>query len=571
MKVTPTRHNLAFKQADFATLADALDYAARGETGCNFYTASGKLEFVISYSQLQQQAKALAAKLHALLPEREGRVAIIAETDPDFHRVFFASQYAGLIPCALPALMQLGGIEAYVSQLKRLLETSGAKIAITSERYLPLLEQASEGLGLVFVGTVETCLASAKSSSNLKSLQANELAYLQFTSGSTQFPRGVTITQSQAMHNLKNISGPGANMGPGDRCVSWLPFYHDMGLVGLVLVPLATQISVDYLSPLEFAKRPRRWLRLLSENAGTISFSPPFGYELCVRHLREGEAGRYDLSHWRLAGCGAELIRPQPLAKFAKALEPAKFNPKAFVAAYGLAECTLAVSFAPLNCGIETDDIDASTLAEQHKALLISGPIDLDKIKHFVKCGHPLPGYEIEVRDETGHALSQRQCGHIYLRSPSVMQGYYNDPETTERTLSRDGWLNTGDIGYLTEDNTIVVTGRHKDMMIINGRNIWPQDLEFLAEQFPEVKLGNASAFSITTQLGKEQVVLMVQTREQDIAKRSELSKRLQDQIHAAHGIQCVIDLVPPRTLCRTTSGKLSRSATRNVYLKRQA
>ncbi len=572
MDVTPTQHALAFRQADFTHLAAVLDYAAGGETGCNFYTDSGKLEFVLPYHELRQQAQALAPKLFGLHPERQARVAIVAETHPDFHRVFFASQYAGLVPCALPALIQLGGIDAYVTQLRALLKTSGAKIAIASERYLPLLQRASEDLDMAFVGTTDACLALEDGAGELTPLQPDELAYLQFTSGSTQFPRGVTITQSQITHNLRCLcSEHCADMQSDDRCVSWLPFYHDMGLVGLVLVPISNQISVDYLPPQDFAKRPRRWLRILSENQGTISFSPPFGYELCVRHLREGEAGRYDLSHWRIAGCGAELIRPQLLAKFSKILEPANFNPASFVAAYGLAECGLGVSFAPLNVGVETESVSASILADSHQARLIDGPTDTDEIKLFVKCGHPLPDFEVKVCDEAGNSLPARQCGHLYLRSPSVMQGYFNDPEATACVLSADGWLNTGDIGYLTEDNIIVVTGRHKDMMIINGRNIWPQDLEYLAEQQPEIKLGNASAFSITSKSGSEQVVLLVQTREPDKTKRATLAKRLQDQIHAAHGIQCLVDLVPPRTLCRTTSGKLSRSATRNVYLKRQA
>jgi fatty-acyl-CoA synthase len=338
-----------------------------------------------------------------------------------------------------------------------------------------------------------------------------------------------------------------------------------MGLVGLVLVPVASQLSVDYLSTRDFAMRPRLWLALMTENRATICIAPPFGYELCLQRLRPSDIEKFDLSAWRLAGVGAETIRSEPLYQFAEFLEPCGFNKEAFCACYGMAECSLAVSFSPLNLGLDIDTVDGDHLSEHRQALPVESGSNNGAYRSncFVNCGSPLQGYEVEVRDIEGAELPERSVGTIYVRSPSIMSGYFGDLKLTREVLSADGWFNTGDL------NGLFITGREKDMIIINGRNIWPQDLEFAAEQQPEVRTGDASAFSVPSLGGKEKTIMMVQCRVSNDSQRAELRARLQRLIHQELGIECYIDLVPRNTLPRTTSGKLSRSKARKEFLRR--
>jgi fatty-acyl-CoA synthase len=345
-----------------------------------------------------------------------------------------------------------------------------------------------------------------------------------------------------------------------------------MGLVGMVLAPLAAQVSVDFLSPRDFAMRPRLWLKLMSENRGTISFSPPFGYELCQMRLRPNDVKALDLRSWRVAGVGAEPITPEPLRRFSGALAPAGFNKNAFVAGYGMAESTLAVSFSPLGQGLIADTVDRDHLANFQKAIQVSTATgDMTSgVKTFVSCGEPLPGYDVQVRNEHGRVLPERQVGTLFIRGPSVMRGYFNDDEATRDALSEDGWFDTGDLAYRIA-NSIIITGRAKDLIIINGRNVWPQDLESIAEQQPEVRTGDASAFSLPGADGTDKAVLLVQCRDPEKATGSDLAVNIKSRIRREFGIDCKIELVPRHTLPRTTSGKLSRSKARKDYIQRVA
>ncbi len=570
MEATPTENNLVLKCEGFSTLSEALDYAAQGQTGYNFYNGKGELDVVLPYSTLREDARQIARRLLGLEIERGARVAIVADTHPDFLRFFFACQYAGFVPVPLPASVHLGGHKAYIEQLHRLLINCDASVAVAPPTFVDFLTEAAGGLNLTFVGCSDDFMELPEASARLIPSEADELAYLQYTSGSTRFPRGVMITQETVMNNLSRISNYGVKARPGDRAMSWLPFFHDMGLVGLVLAPMSSQTSVDYLSTRDFAMRPRLWLKLITENRSTVSFSPPFGYELCVKRLRLSDINKFDLSSWRLAGVGAETIRPEPLMQFADNLSLAGFNKDALVACYGMAECSLAVSFAPLEQGINVDRVDAEYLAEFQQALFVTDDLDANpsKAKSFVLCGEPLPGYEIEVRDHLGRKLRDRHCGTLFVRGPSVMSGYFGEPELTREVLSSDGWLNTGDIAYSVNDE-IVITGREKDMIILNGRNIWPQDIEFLAEQQPELRTGDASAFSVSSPDGEDIAVLVLECRQTDDAKRVDLVNRLHGEIRTELGIDVFIELVPRNTLPRTTSGKLSRSGARKDFLKR--
>ncbi len=566
LEATPTINTVPLRAADFTNLAEALDYAAEGVTGCNFYNGRGELYSVLPYSELRQQARQLARRLLAFGCKRGSRITLIADTHPDFLRFFYACQYAGLVPVALPIPVTLGSHKAYVSQIKSFLNASKPTVAISPEGYLPLLEEAATGMDISFVGSPEQFNQFPEEDCELIPSGPDELAYLQFTSGSTRFPRGVMIDQKTVMSNLEGIATHGVKLREGDRSVSWLPYYHDMGLVGLVLVPISAQVSTDYLGTREFAMRPRQWLNLISRNKATISFGPPFGYELCERRIRANEAEKLDLSAWRVAGVGAEMIRSSSLERFAEALAPAGFRREAFIPCYGMAECSLAISFAELEEPIKVDTVNADHLADTNEAVPASHDTTGIRTRSFVDCGRLLPGYEIEVRDKDGHVLDDRQAGSIYLRGDSVMSGYYENPEATAEALTGDGWLNTGDIGYLF-DGRIFITGREKDLIIINGRNIWPQDLEYIAEQQDEVRPGDALAFAAPGPDTEDIAVMVVQSRENDDVKRKNLVERLENLVRNNLGIECYVELAPIHTLPRTSSGKLSRSKARQNFI----
>ena len=562
---TPTNHGLPFRPADFTTLTAAFDYAAEGETGANFYTGRGAIYASIPYSELRTQAIELAHQLLGLGLAKGDRVALVAETDPNFVRFFFACQYAGLIPVALPASVKVGAHQAYVEQLQRLLEASDAVIGVASEGYLSFLAEASAGLNMRMVDTPEAFYSLPATEQVLPDVSPDDISYIQYTSGSTRFPRGVVIKHATALHNLQAIIRDGLKMSNEDRMMSWLPFYHDMGLVGFVLVPMAAQVSIDYLDTREFALRPRQWMSLMTKTRATISFAPSFGYELCARRVRPADVESYDLSNWRVAGIGAEMIRPQTLDYFCEVMAPAGFDPRAMLACYGMAECTLAISFSPLNTGFTTHHIDADHLSEHHRAVLLDEHDTEGRGRHFVNCGVPLPNFEVEIRDD-GKVLGDWESGVIYLRGPSVMSGYFNLPEETSHALCDDGWLNTGDIGYMV-DGVLTITGRKKDLIIIHGRNIWPQDLEHVAETQPEVRSGDAVAFSAPDHEGEEMCVLMVQCRERDPSKRNNLIRRLTALVRMEMSLDCYVMLVPNRSLPRTSSGKLSRAKARLDFI----
>lgn len=564
---TPSVSGIELRSADFATLVEALDYAALGQSGFNYYDGRGKLIATLPYRELRARAVAMAVHLAPL--GRGQRLALVAHTHPDFAVMFYACQYAGLVPVPLPASVHLGGREAYIRHLRQLLCDCVAVAAFAPPEFVGFLREASDGLPMALAGTLEEFSQLPSASALPSPPLISELAYLQYTSGSTRFPRGTMISQSAVMANLNAIFNHGFCLTQDDRFCSWLPYYHDMGLVGIVLGCVATQRSVDYLPTRDFAMRPRLWLKLMSMNRATVSFSPPFGYVLCARRLRASDAHDLDLSAWRVAGVGAEMIHPESLAEFATALAPAGFDAKAFLPCYGMAECSLAVSFAQVGGGASIDVVDIDSLARDGEALPLVGNVLAAKRRAFVGCGRPLPGYEMEILDESGFPLSDRQCGRIHLRGPSIMAGYFGNAQASREVLSAEGWLDTGDIGYRV-DGIIYITGRAKDLMIIKGRNIWPQDLEYLAEQEPEVRPTDASAFSITDNDGEEVAVLVVQCREPDPRKLAKLSERLHQVILVEFGIHCLVELVSPHTLPRTSSGKLSRSAARREYIERR-
>ncbi|MCG7757708.1 MAG: fatty acyl-AMP ligase [Nitrosomonas sp.] len=564
---TPTLNTLTQQLAGFNTLTSALEYAAEGVTGYNFYDARGNLRSILPYSALRHNARTLARRLSGFNLPRGSRVAIVADTSPEFVELFFACRYAGLVPFAMPIPVNLGSHAIYVQQLRGMLESSQASIALANIDYFGFLEEAVAGVTHIqWAGTPGKLSELSELDVELQPNHPDETAYLQFTSGSTRTPRGVIITERALMCNLQGIVRNGLEIKPDDRSASWLPFYHDMGLVGLVLAPMVTQISVDYLATRDFAIRPLQWLRLISRNRCTVAFSQPFGLKLCTLRVRESDLKELDLSSWRAAGIGAEMIRPETLRNFAEKFASAGFDGNAFLPCYGLAESTLAVTFSKIGEGCKSIQVDSKTLIDKRMAVRLQA--DGRKQNEFVNCGQPLPGHIVKIVDEDGQQLSEMMVGSVLVHGDSVMTGYYNNPEETNKALKSGNWLDTGDIGFLFEGD-LYITGRRTDVIIVNGRNIRAQDIEELAEQQPEVRSREASAFGVNDEDGTTTIVLVIECRLTSVAERQSLTTRLQQLVYMAFGVNCVVELVPPHTLPRTSSGKLSRFAARQGYIQR--
>lgn len=569
LSITPSRSGLKRRYGDFPSFPAALDYAAQGESGFNIYSGRGTLVEALPYRQLRTQAHTVARRLLGLGLERGDRVAIVAESDGDFARIFFGCQYAGLVPAPLPLPVAFGGREAYIETLRGMIQSASARAVIVPKVIGGWSDAIVDGLDLVFGGSPGELMECPSKECDLPHISPEDLSYLQFSSGSTRFPMGVSITQKAGMANAHAIAASGLCVLPSDdpredRCVSWLPLYHDMGLVGFFLTPMTCQLSVDLLPTREFARRPHIWLELISRNRGTLSYSPSFGFELCARR---GARDEIDLSSWRVAGIGGDMIRPHILEQFADVFACRGFDKRAFVASYGMAETTLAVSFAPLDHGVETDTIDLRYLEKHNYARPAKTTEGAER--SFVLCGRPLPEHEIEVRSPDGSVLSEREVGTIFVRGPSLMAGYFNQPEETSRALAHDGWLNTGDIGYFL-DRQIVVTGRAKDLIIVNARNIWPQDLEWAAEHdISTLRSRDVAVFSVDKGDG-EKIVALVQCRLTEDAPRKELKDELASLFRRLHSIDVDVVLVAPRSLPQTSSGKLSRAKAKSMFLAGQ-
>ncbi|KKI20058.1 fatty acyl-AMP ligase [Sphingomonas sp. Ag1] len=558
---TPSSDARPRRFADFDTLGEALDYAAEGDRGLNFHDARGTLVRPYPFRELRDDAKQAAYRLIAAGITPGDRVALVAETSAEFAALFFGTVYAGAWPVPLPLPTSFGGKDSYIDQLRVQLTSCDPVMLI----YPPELSEMA-GAAAAAVGTQgldwADLLARPADAVDLPQASGSDIAYLQYSSGSTRFPHGVAITHHALLNNLA-AHAHGMQLIESDRCISWLPWYHDMGLVGCFLSPIANQVSVDYLKTEDFARRPLAWLDLITRNPGTsISYSPTFGYDICARRMssQTKAADRFDLSRWRLAGNGADMIRPDVMQGFVDAFADAGFQASAFLPSYGLAEATLAVSIMPPGEGIRVELVEETQLSG-----VPAGQDRPQRYRAIVNCGKPVRDMLVEIREEDGTVLPERAIGKVWCSGPSLMVGYFRDDPATAACMV-DGWLDTGDMGYMS-DGYIYIVGRAKDMIIVNGRNHWPQDIEWAVEQLPGFKQGDIAAFAITTPGGEETPAVLVQCRTSDVEERSRLRDEIRDRVRAVTGMNCVIELVPPRTLPRTSSGKLSRAKARNLYL----
>ena len=571
VKLVPTANNdlvptaneddLPRRYADFANFCEAIDYAAQGKRGLNFHDPRGALIRAYPFSELREDALAMAYRLVAHGVKPGDRIALIAETGPHFAALFCGAVYAGAWPVPLPLPTSFGGKENYIDQIAVQMASARPRILLYPAELASMASAAAERQGCEGIAWEDFAQESA-APAELPTPAPEDICFLQYSSGSTRFPHGVAVTHRSLLANLAG-HGHGMNIGPNDRCVSWLPWYHDMGLVGCFLSPIGNQFSVDYLKTEDFARRPLAWLDLVSRNPGTtVSFSPTFGYDICSRRVssQTNVAERFDLSRWRIAGNGADMIRPDVMQAFVNTFSDAGFKAAAFMPSYGLAEATLAVTLMPPGEGIRVELVEEERLS--------GSPRDLSRPARYraiVNCGKPVRGMDLEIRGESGHALADHHIGKVWCRGSSVMHSYYRDTEATEACMV-DGWLDTGDMGYLV-DGYLFIVGRAKDMIIINGKNHWPQDIEWAVEQLPGFHQGDIAAFSLETESGEEVPAVLVHCRVSDPVERVKLHDEIRDKVRSITGMNCIVELVPPRTLPRTSSGKLSRAKAKKLYL----
>jgi len=555
--LTPTDRRRPLSPGCFDTLVEALDYAAGAATGMNFHGPRGALDEALCYGRLAEEAREAGARLLGLGLEPGDRVGLVAETDGDFVRAFMGAVVAGLVPCPMPLPTAFSARSLYGEQIARIAEVADMSAVILAESYRPLLADALEPRELAYVGPLAGIDAPPRTLPAPPAPDA--IAYLQFSSGTTRAPRGIAVTHRALMANIRGMAMHALKIGAGDRGVSWLPFYHDMGLVGSLLLPLGAQMSVDYIATRDFVRRPGLWPVLISRGRGTISYAPSFGYQLAAQRARVTEP--LDLSCWRVAGIGGDIIKTANLEQFADAYAPHGFRRESFLPSYGMAELTLGFTFDSRSAPYRAEIVDAHALERGVAERRVNGA---PASRAFVRCGTPLPEHEVEIRDESGRPLGERMVGRVFARGPSVMTGYFRDAEATAAVLSPDGWLETGDKGYLAEGE-LVITGRSKDLIIVNGRNLWPQDIEWMLEdRMSALREGSVAAFGIEQDEGEGLVVVLEHAGNGE-TPRERLRRECGGLVREVFGLEPRIHFSRVGQLPRTSSGKLSRARAREM------
>lgn len=520
----------------------------------------------VTYEDLWRDAGALAGGLqhHGVGPG--ATVALMLPTSRDYFGAFLGVLLAGAVPVPLYPPARLSQIEEHVRRHAGILANAEAGILITTAemRHLAALLRAHAPTLSVITTAAE--LRSVHATPRLVSLSEDSTALLQYTSGSTGQPKGVILTHANVVANISAL-GHALRLRSEDVFVSWLPLYHDMGLIGAWLGTLYFGLPLVVMPPLAFLHRPLRWLEAISRYRGTLSAAPNFAYELCLKRVSDEEISGLDLSTWRIAMNGAEAVMPDTLARFQERFARCGFTRTALTPVYGLAECSVGLTIPPSERGPLIDEIERDTFVRAGVATP-TGP-DRTNILRFVSSGRPLAGHQVRIVDGAGHELPERHEGRLTFRGPSTTQGYYRNPEQTER-LIHDGWLDSGDRAY-TAGGEIYVTGRIKDIIIRAGRHIYPDEIEAAVGDIPGVRKGCVAVFgSIDTATGTERAVVLAETRVEEPAKRESLRHAI-----IATAVQLMgeppdeVVLVPPHTVLKTSSGKIRRAASREVYESR--
>ncbi|WAS93721.1 fatty acyl-AMP ligase [Nannocystis punicea] len=544
------------------TLTQALDAAtARADGGYSHLVQEKDPVKFFSYAETARRARRFGAALQAAGVRQGERVGLILPDSSEFVEAIYGAMYAGAIPVPVYPPMNLGQFEGYLANTTHILRQAGCALVVTDGKVRPILGKLMSNVPSV--RAVEVYSSFVKQVDERAApigvdVKPDDVAFLQFTSGSTSQPKGVTLTHANLIANVHAL-GAGLNAGEDTFGLSWLPLYHDMGLIGFVFAPAVLKVrGVQFMSPLLFLKRPAMWLRQLSERKANISFAPNFAYGLCTARIKDHELQGVDLSHLRVAGCGAEPIQYDTLNAFAERFAAWGFPRTAFLPCYGMAEHSLAVTFVGLEEDLRADRVDPDALVHGE-----AKPSDSADALKVVCCGRAFPDHDLRIVDAEGNPLPDRRVGQIELRGPSVMRGYWGDAERTLQAL-KDGWLATGDLGYLV-DGELYVCGRIKDLIIIHGRNYYPQDLEWQASQVEGVRRGNVVAFGIEdASLGRERVIVAAEVR-------TPHADDLRDKI-AAKTLETLglrpdeVVLLAPGSLPKTSSGKLQRNKTSELY-----
>ncbi|MFJ2770533.1 fatty acyl-AMP ligase [Streptomyces sp. NPDC087300] len=560
--------------ASASTFAQVLaENLGHPDSGCTFVQEDGREHFV-SWPALSREALRRGRRLLQSGLRKGERIALIVPEEQEFVLTFLGAVSVGVIPVPMYPPMNFGKLDAYREDAAHILRAAGARALLMprslADPLAPLL-QAVEGLQAVVPEEffAEPLVGGAPEP---EAILPEDVMFLQFTSGSTAAPKGVRVTHANVLANCAAIISALSLDRGRDRGLSWLPMYHDMGLVGFVLAPLVARCPVSFLPTLRFALSPRLWLETVSRHRATVTFAPNFGLALAVKHTSTEELKRLDLSCLRVVGCGAEPNHPETLRAFAAHFAAAGLRPGTVVPCYGMAEATLAISFGEIGVPLALDVIQqepyhASGLARpasetdsetnpDSEAEVPGAPVA------FVPCGRPIAGHRVLIVDDEGNPLPERHIGEVVFQGPSVAAGYHGDAEATRRSFTTDG-LRTGDCGYLAE-GVLYVTSRKKDLLIINGRNHDPQTVEWAAAEVPGLRKGNVVAF---TRPGRatEEVVIVAELRGGDAAT---VARQVRAHIQTKLSLPVAeILLLAPGELPKTSSGKVKRSQTRQQYL----
>src|SRR5262245_10381269 len=550
---------------DATTLLQALEWHVRAQPDRLHITIlDGEQEEArLTYADLARDMDAIAAGLQREGLEPGQAVAIMLPTGRDFFAAYYGVLAAGGIPVPIYPPLRLAQLADHVRRQAGILQSAVARCLVTVREAKPvgsLLRGQVPSLARVV--TVDDLREHAARPTPVP-IKADDIAFIQDRSGSTGNPKGVVLTHANLLANVRAmVRATGATSE--DVFVSWLPLYHDMGLIGAWLCPLYGGLPLVVMSPLHFLSRPSRWLWAIHRYRGTISAGPNFAYELAASRIDERELEGLDLASGKWAFNGAEPVSAETMTRFAARFARYGFDPNTLAPVYGLAECALDLAFPPGRRGVLVDRIDRERLA----AARIAAPAaagDADAVG-IVACGRPLAGYQMRIADGAGHELPERHVGRVEFKGPSATSGYYNNPEATA-ALFDAGWIDTGDLGYIAEGE-LYLTGRSKDMMIRGGQNVYPYELEEAVGAVPGIRKGCVAVFGVgDPATGTERIVVLAETRETDAAKRAELTAQI--NALAADLIGRPADevmLAPPHSVLKTSSGKIRRAASREVY-----
>ena len=518
----------------------------------------------LTYGGLRQGARLVAGGLARAGLQAGARVALMLPTGIGYLHAFFGVLLAGAIPVPIYPPTRLSQLEEHVGRHAGILQSAGAAALITfpqTETVARLLSSMVPSLEHVL--SLEDLRPGAGFWSARRAAAAESTALLQYTSGSTGDPKGVILTHADILANIRAI-GRTVRATEADTFVSWLPLYHDMGLIGAWLGSLYFGCLLVLLPPTAFLTRPGRWLRAIHDYRATLSASPNFGYELCVTHTRDEELRDLDLSSWRIAFNGAEPVRPETLDRFARRFARFGFRAQAMTPVYGLAEAALGVAFSPPGRGPRIDVIDRREMMAAGRALAVP-EAQADALR-FVSCGSALPGYHMRILGPEGSEEPERVEGAIQFSGPSATRGYYRDEGATAR-LRHGEWLDTGDRGYMA-DGELFVTGRAKDLIIRRGRHIYPEEIEHAVGALEGIRKGCVVAFGARDPAGAtERLILVAETHHTEPRRRLELRTRINRRVVDIIGEPPEeILLVPAHSVLKTSSGKLRRAATRAAY-----